>query len=233
MSEKLATFLYPQNCSFAVQFIITMNIQEAYNTWSDKYDTVINKTRDVEAIALRSMLNNVSPDSILEFGCGTGKNTAWLMSKTPSLTAVDFSPEMLAKAKEKITAPHVQFVQADIQEPWKFVTNPVAMVTCSLVLEHIADLQPVFANVQSALQPGGFFYMGELHPFKQYTGSKAKFDRADGVFELTCFTHHVSDFAAAAINNGLRIINVQEWFDEDDRATAPRILSMLFQKPLL
>lgn len=209
-----------------------MNIQEAYNTWSDNYDTVINKTRDLEAIALRSMLSDIAPASILEFGCGTGKNTEWLLQKTTALTAVDFSSEMLAKAKQKITAPHVQFVQADIQQPWQFVNTPIALVTCSLVLEHIDALQPVFEKVTATLQPGGYFYMGELHPFKQYGGSKAKFDTTDGVFELTCFTHHLSDFITAAINSGLTVVAAKEWFDEDDRTTVPRILSILFQKPL-
>lgn len=209
-----------------------MNIQEAYNTWSDNYDTVINKTRDLEAIALRSMLSDIAPVSILEFGCGTGKNTEWLLQKTTALTAVDFSSEMLAKAKQKITAPHVQFVQADIQQPWQFVNTPIALVTCSLVLEHIDALQSVFEKVAATLQPGGYFYMGELHPFKQYGGSKAKFDTTDGVFELTCFTHHFSDFITAAINSGLTVVAVKEWFDEDDRTTVPRILSILFQKPL-
>jgi ubiquinone/menaquinone biosynthesis C-methylase UbiE len=209
-----------------------MNIQQAYNTWSGNYDTVVNKTRDLEALALRELLAAVSPNNILEFGCGTGKNTEWLLTKTLALTAVDFSADMLAKAKEKITAPHVQFVHADIQQPWHFVTTPYDLVTCSLVLEHIAQLPPVFEKVAAALRPGGLFYMGELHPFKQYTGSKAKFDTANGVFELDCFVHHFSDFTDAAQAAGLNVVIVKEYFDDNVRNNEPRILSILFQKPL-
>jgi ubiquinone/menaquinone biosynthesis C-methylase UbiE len=209
-----------------------MNIQQAYNTWSGNYDTVINKTRDLEGLALRELLAPVSPNNILEFGCGTGKNTEWLLTKTTGLTAVDFSADMLAKAKEKIRAQHVQFVQADIQEPWHFVTAPFDLVTCSLVLEHIAQLPPVFEKVAAALRPGGLFYMGELHPFKQYTGSKAKFDTANGVFELDCFVHHLSDFTGAAQAAGLNVLAVKEHFDDNNRNNEPRILSILFQKPL-
>jgi ubiquinone/menaquinone biosynthesis C-methylase UbiE len=209
-----------------------MNIQQAYNTWSDNYDTVINKTRDLEALAQRELLASVSPDNVLEFGCGTGKNTEWLLTKTTALTAVDFSADMLAKAKEKIRAPHVQFVQADIQQPWHFVSAPFDLVTCSLVLEHIAQLPPVFEKVAAVLRPGGLFYMGELHPFKQYTGSKAKFDTANGVFELDCFVHHLSDFVSAAQAVGLQVVAIKEFFDANDRNNEPRILSILFQKPL-
>jgi ubiquinone/menaquinone biosynthesis C-methylase UbiE len=207
-----------------------VSIEEAYNDWSGSYDTMANKTRDLEALALREMLAGANPGSVLEFGCGTGKNTAWLMTRTWSLTAVDFSAEMLARARQKVTAPHVQFVQADIQGPWQFVQKPYDLVTCSLVLEHIADLRPVFEKVAAALRSGGQFYMGELHPFKQYTGSKAKFDTADGLYELECYVHHLSDFTGAAQMAGLQVAAIKEWFDEGDRGNGPRVLSILFQK---
>ena len=33
-----------------------MTIQSAYNAWSETYDTVLNKTRDLEAAAIRQLL---------------------------------------------------------------------------------------------------------------------------------------------------------------------------------
>ena len=52
-----------------------MNVQQAYNVWADNYDTVVNKTREVEARALRTLLSQNNYESVLEIGCGTGKNT--------------------------------------------------------------------------------------------------------------------------------------------------------------
>ena len=79
-----------------------MNTQQAYNVWALQYDTNDNKTRDLEAQALRETLGTISFDNCLEIGCGTGKNTGWLISsKAKSVTAVDFSDEMLAKGKRE------------------------------------------------------------------------------------------------------------------------------------
>ena len=207
-----------------------MNIQAAYNAWSATYDDVLNKTRDLEAIAIRQLLAEISFSEVIEIGCGTGKNTEWLAGKAATIIAVDFSTEMLAKAIIKITARNVRFHQADIAHEWDFAVAPVDLVACSLILEHIQHLGFVFRQAAKALKPGGWFYIGELHPFKQYQGSKARFENGNSVFEVQCFTHHVSDFTAAAAQNGFNCAIISEWFDDNDRAAVPRILALVFQK---
>lgn len=77
-----------------------MDVKQAYNSWSDQYDSNNNKTRDLEAIALRRTLTEINFTDCLEIGCGTGKNTQWLLTKTNAITAVDLSENMLAKAEE-------------------------------------------------------------------------------------------------------------------------------------
>ena len=99
-----------------------------------------------------------------------------------------------------------------------------------MVLEHIENIQFLFEQVSNVLTDKGLFYIGELHPFKQYNGSKARFDAGNGIYELECFTHHVSDFFNAAKKNNLNCIEVDEWFDDNDCKTIPRILTMIFKK---
>ena len=79
-----------------------MKPEQAYNSWASQYDTNENKTRDLEAKALRNVLSTISFATVLEIGCGTGKNTEWLLQKEAQVTAVDLSEEMLSKAKQKI-----------------------------------------------------------------------------------------------------------------------------------
>ncbi|MBC6988347.1 class I SAM-dependent methyltransferase [Hymenobacter sp. BT491] len=208
-----------------------MNVQQAYNSWAATYDAVLNKTRDIEALAIRSVVPPGAFAEAIEIGCGTGKNTEWLASCAAHVTAVDFSAEMLSKAKAKLALPNVDFQQADITNAWAFASTPANLITCSLILEHIENLDFVFQQASEALAAGGLFYVGELHPFKQYQGSKARFDTAHGVRELECYVHHISDYMESARHHGLRCVAVQEWFDDGDRATTPRVVSFVFQKP--
>ena len=205
-------------------------VQQAYNSWAQQYDSNENKTRDLEAKSLRETLAPLTFEHCLEIGCGTGKNTVWLLEKAATVTAVDLSEEMLSKAKEKITGSNVSFVQADIMQPWTFATKAYDLVGFSLVLEHIEELQPVFAKVAAVLKSGGYLYISELHPFKQYNGSKARFETAEGTQVVTCFNHHITDFTNAGKANGLDLVSITEYFDDDDRNTIPRLLTLLFKK---
>lgn len=207
-----------------------MDTKTLYNQWSGTYDDVENKTRDLEKRAGQTMLATSHFTSVLELGCGTGKNTAWLSKKAVQLLSVDLSEDMMAKAKEKVISPNVRFQQADITLPWDFVAESPDLITCSLILEHIENLGFIFEQAAKVLSPGGHFYTCELHPYKQYSGSKARFETSEGVQVLDCFVHHTSDYFEAAITNGFTCEALKEWFDEDDRTSPPRLLSFLFRR---
>jgi len=207
-----------------------MNTRQAYDIWSKQYDTNNNKTRDLEALALRTTLADIRFDSCLEIGCGTGKNTEWLLTKAKQLTAVDLSDEMLAKAKEKVCSDSVQFQQADITQRWTFANKQYDLISFSLVLEHIENFDSIFREVSKATVTDGYVYIGELHPFKQYSGTKARFDTENGQQIVTCFNHNISDFIQSAKQHNLLIVDINEHFDDNDRTTIPRILTLLLKK---
>ncbi|MGI9036946.1 MAG: class I SAM-dependent methyltransferase [Pyrinomonadaceae bacterium] len=188
-----------------------------------------NKTRDLETQALRESVSVAAPLDILEIGYGTGKNTKWPWTKAKHLVGADFSAEMLRRAKEKITSKNVEFRQFDLREEWDFAEDSFDLITCSLALEHIENIDFVFEQAQKVLRRNGLFYVGELHPFKQYQGGKARFETDSGTFELKCFTHHVGDFFEAATRNNFELVELKEWFDDDDKTQIPRLLTLVFK----
>ncbi len=207
------------------------NVKEAYKIWSEQYDTNKNKTRDLEAISLRHSLKEQNFGTCIEIGCGTGKNTEWLVSIADNILAIDLSEDMLEKAKQKITAKNVKFIQADINKEWNFAENiKYDLATFSLVLEHIENLDNIFQKLSEVLNSNGTIYIGELHPFKQYSGTKARFETIDGLQIVTCFNHNISDFVNSAKKYSFQLIDINEYFDENDRSTIPRILTMIFKK---
>ena len=207
-----------------------MSIQSAYNKWSTSYDEVENRTRDLEGMALREILSEKKFDNCLEIGCGTGKNTIWLEGISGHLTSIDLSEEMLLKAKAKIQSEKVEFKQADITTLWNFTNKKFDLVTFSLVLEHIKDLDHVFEQASKLLNDNGIVYVGELHPFKQYTGSKARFQTDSGIEIVECFNHHITDFIQSAIKCGLKLEHLSEYFDDENNNEIPRILALVFKK---
>lgn len=207
-----------------------MSTENLYNQWSSTYDTVENKTRDLEKIASQQIMSKIHFENVLELGCGTGKNTEWLSKIARHITAVDSSEAMMAKAKEKLSGQNVEFISADITIPWNFISTLPDLITCSLVLEHVADLTFIFQQANKTLKSKGYFYVCELHSYKQYGGSKARFETSEGTQVLECFVHHVSDYHEVAMKNNFSCIILNEWFDDDDRTKVPRLISFLFQK---
>ncbi len=205
-----------------------MKTQDAYNSWAKTYDADSNKTRDLEREAIKLVLGDLSFHNVLEIGCGTGKNTFWLSGKSTHVTAIDFSPEMLRLAQQKVTTGNVHFQQADITRGWTF--ENMHLITCSLVLEHIKDISFVFLQAATTLTTGGLFYICELHPYKQLQGSRAKFEQDGNLFQLEYFIHHISDYINFSKQHGFICEHLQEWFDGEDRSLTPRLISFLFRK---
>lgn len=207
-----------------------MDISNAYNSWAAQYDTNDNKTRDLEALTLKKLLSGKNYKHCLEVGCGTGKNTEWLLTICDQITSIDVSQGMLEIAKNKIKSTKVNFTKADITKDWTFAKTTYDLVTFSLMLEHIEDLHAVFHKVSKVTAIGSQVYIGELHPFKQYAGSKARFETETGTQVLTCFNHHVTDFIQAANASGFQLLQLNEQFDDADRTQIPRILNLVFEK---
>ena len=207
-----------------------MSIENAYNIWAHQYDTNVNRTRDLDKKCTIETLNNLVFKNVLELGCGTGKNTELLLNKAEKIIGLDFSQEMLNKAEEKITDKRVTFKKSDLTKDWKIENNFVDLITSSLTLEHIKNLDHIFSQANQKLNKNGLFFISELHPFKQYLGSKAQYETESGTKELEVYIHHISEYIDNAESNGLKFVEMKEWFDQNYQNRLPRLISFLFKK---
>ena len=167
-----------------------MTIQDSYTEWSATYDSDRNLTRDLDQRVAQTELAGLHCKSILELGCGTGKNTSFLASIGEQVLAVDFSAGMLGKAKAKTGGQNVRFQLADVTERWPSADQSFDLVACNLVLEHVEDLNFIFAEATRVLVNNGRLFICELHPFRQYRGTQARFQRAEDTMQIAAFMHH-------------------------------------------
>lgn len=208
-------------------------VASAYDQWAASYDEDQNATRDLDAAVLRRAPISISGSNVLELGCGTGKNTVWLAEQARSVTGIDLSEGMLARARARVPATHVRFVQHDVRAPWPVPDASVDVVVGNLVLEHVAELAPVYAEAARVLRPDGELWLCELHPERQRRGGQAHFtDSATGqTIHVAAFQHTVSEYVNGGIAAGFALRELGEWLEVEAAPEAPpRLLSVLFQK---
>lgn len=210
------------------------DVGELYDRWSGSYDGDRNRTRDLAGQALRESGLALDARDVAELGCGTGRNTVWLARRARRVVALDLSPGMLAKARERIESAAVGLVLHDLLEPLPLTDRSIDAVVVTLVLEHLESVEPVMAEAARVLRPGGDVLICEYHPFRQIGGGQARFEPEDAGEEvrIPAHLHMVSEYVRAGLRSGLRLTGLWEWFDpEDVDGLRPRILSLSWRKP--
>ncbi len=138
-------------------------VRQLYRRFARDYDTFDAwwklPTRKAYLALNRAFQAHLSPNGrILDLGCGTGLNVERLSAlglPFSSYFGVDFSEEMLARAKAKFGhLEKVDFKQMDLsKEP--LPEGPFDLVISTWVLEHLPDPVSVVENAQQRLVPGG------------------------------------------------------------------------------
>lgn len=69
-----------------------------------------------------------------------------------------------------------------------------------------------------------------MHPFKQYLGSKARYESENGTEVLEVYTHHISEYLSTAKNSDFKLVEIKEQFDNLNENEIPRLISFVFRK---
>ncbi len=122
-----------------------------YRAAADEYAVDVAAGRELAAA-----LDRFAPaGDVLELACGPGVWTEQLLRTADSVTAVDASAEMLARARGRVGAARVRFVQADLFT-WE-VEGQYDVVFFGFWLSHVPldRFDRFWAMVREALKPGG------------------------------------------------------------------------------
>ena len=200
-----------------------------YDAWAYQYDNNINPTRDLDKAVTKKSLSNLNFSNVLELGCGSGKNTEWLITRANKLVGLDFSASMLDLARNKITSKKVTFINSNLNEKWPVNNNSFDLATINLTLEHIEILDHIFNSLFMKLTQGGKCFVCELHSKKQLAGSKARFEENGTEIALDVFYHSELEYIESAEKAGFNLIAKKDWYDNEK--DVPRLISFLFEKP--
>jgi ubiquinone/menaquinone biosynthesis C-methylase UbiE len=209
-----------------------LEVAGAYDLWADTYDVDPNRTRELAAAVLRQRDLKLAGRSVIEVGCGTGRNTFWLAERAASVLALDISEGMLRQAKAYVKSPRVRFLQHDIRFAWPVADASADVVIAMLVLEHVEHLDPILTEASRALRPNGDLFLCELHPMRQMLGGQAQFTNPQtGELErVAAFLHDVSEYVNGGVQAGCTLLHLGEWRDAGAvRADPPRLLSVHFR----
>lgn len=140
-------------------------IKKSFDAVSEKYDQqrrhLIPCFDDFYTIPLELSEQVKDVNNILDIGAGTGLMSAFFHEKYPNatITLVDFSSDMLNKAKERFSGKlNFKYLVADFAEA-EFEKEKYDLVVSGLAIHHLVHelKQLLFKKIYSALKQDGWF----------------------------------------------------------------------------
>ncbi|MEV0481303.1 class I SAM-dependent methyltransferase [Streptomyces sp. NPDC050508] len=187
----------------------TISTADVYQDWAPHYDTLGNTMIDIEQPIVQRILDGLPVGAALDAACGTGRHTAYLHRLGHRVTGCDASPDMLARARERL--PDVDLREADLRQ-LPLPDDAVDTVVCALALAHVPDLTAVLAEFARVLRPGGHLVISDAHVMVSYL--RPTLPRRPGPDGrptlLTEYHRPLSAYLAAALPLGFQVRHCEE-----------------------
>jgi ubiquinone/menaquinone biosynthesis C-methylase UbiE len=185
-----------------------MTTREGYARWAASYDEPGNQLLDIEQPIVREILDGLPLGVALDAACGTGRHTEYLASLGHKVIGVDTSPEMLARAREKV--PEAEFYEANLYD-LPLTDDSVDLVVCAIALAHVSDLERALAEFVRVLQPNGHLVISDSRGLIGDISLPLVKIGPDGKFGyMPIWGRLASDYLAAALPLGLQVRRCEE-----------------------
>ncbi|KAJ6500874.1 S-adenosyl-L-methionine-dependent methyltransferase [Mycena sanguinolenta] len=192
---------------------VVLPVLEAYDLWAKTYDTDGNVLQllDTELVdELLPTLLSQPHETVVELGCGTGRNTEKLLRyDIRQIFGLDGTSAMLAQARSRMQDKRLHLQQYNIitdSPPWtSFLPSSVDAVISTLVIEHLPSLPAFFALVHKILRVGGWVLVTNMHEEMGNQTGAGFVDESGVRVKMDKFVHTVEEVIAAAVECGFEL----------------------------
>lgn len=155
--------------------------------------------------------------NILELGCGTGNYTSLLRERFSGakLRALDFSPDMIKIARQKLKDKNVEFVVADAES--FSLRGPFDCITSNVCFQWLEDLGDALIKYKTLLSQGGVLSFSLFGPgtFRELGGALKQLCK---YASLPASNFISLDGIKLLLDKGFREVSVRQiWYVEEFR----------------
>lgn len=200
--------------------------EDIANPGQKNIDPFYSLSRSYLDLLLLTEIGDLRGKKIMDLGCGNGDFAFKLKDGGAEVLGVDISSEILDIARSKYT--DIEFLLHDFTEGKIDSLTKYEVVVMELVIMFVNEVDDLFRNLSESLTVEGKVYVAILHPFylilSQYLAeaSGLNIKGFDDYFveqilrlesedvDLTYFSRSVSWYVKKFIENGFKIIDVEE-----------------------
>jgi len=133
-------------------------VKKAYARWAPVYDMTFGIIADAGRKRAVRHINSLPPSRVLEVGVGTGISLPGY-KREHRIVGIDLSPEMLAKARERVRKEGLDNVEAilemDAADMSAFEDGSFDVVVAMYVMTVVPDPVKVMRELERVCRPGG------------------------------------------------------------------------------
>jgi len=164
----------------------------------------------VRAETVETLMAGLTPDRILDIGCGDGSLSIPLIPRAKHVTYLDQSPAMLELVASRIgkqNAAEISYINSGFMEA-KLPEVGYDLVICVGVLAYVQDVPAFLAKIRSVMRPGGRLILECTDAYHFVSRGVRLYRATTGIFKpkrFMTYPHRATEVVAATEAQGMRL----------------------------